>query len=94
MSPAGLPIKQVLGEYSVKACEHNGCVEALSSIRRYAEVAPKCPLRSLVMRKKMNSMERAIEAKERGRGKKGEKGELSWWVASLLDHHGTMPAVR
>ena len=56
------------------ACEHNGCVEALSSMRRDAEVAPKCLFRSLVIRKKRDSLERALEAKERGRGKKGEKG--------------------
>ena len=56
-------------------CEHNGCVEALSSMRRDAEMAPKCLLRSLVIRKKRDSWERALEAKERGRGNKGEKGE-------------------
>ena len=32
------------------AREHNGCVEALSSMRRDAEVAPKCLLRSLVIK--------------------------------------------
>ena len=44
-----------------------------------------------------DSLKRALEAKERGRGKKGEKGEKgewSWWVASPLDNHGTMPVVR
>ena len=44
-------------------------------MRRDAEVAPKCLLRSLVVRKKRDSLERALEAKERGRGHKGEKGE-------------------
>ena len=54
------------------ACEDNGCMEALSSMQRDAEVAPKCLLRSLVMRKKRDSLERALEAKEKGRGKKGK----------------------
>ena len=55
----------------------NGCVEALSSMRRDAEVAPECILRSLVTRKEMgiNSLERALEAKERGKGKKGKRKE-------------------
>ena len=38
-------------------------------------MAPKCPLRSLVIRKKRDSLERVLEAKERETGKKGEKGE-------------------
>ena len=44
-------------------------MEALSSIRRDAEVAPKCLLRSLVIRKKRDagSLERALDAKERKR---------------------------
>ena len=50
-------------------------MEALSSMRRNAEVAPKCLLRSLVIRKKRDSLERALEDEERGGGKKGEKGE-------------------
>ena len=49
-------------------------VWGLSSMRRYAEVAPKCLLRPLVVRKKRNSLERALEAKERGKGKKGGEG--------------------
>ena len=49
------------------ACKHNGCVKALSSIRRDADVAPKYLLRSLVTRKKKDSLERALEAKERRR---------------------------
>ena len=49
------------------AFERNGCVEALSSMGRDAEVAPKCLLRSIVMRKKRDSLERALEAKARGR---------------------------
>ena len=54
------------------AREHNGCVEALSSTRRDAEAAPKCLLISLVVTKKRDGLERALEAKERGKGKKGE----------------------
>ena len=42
-------------------------MEALSSMRRDAEVAPKCLLGSLVMRKKRDSLERALEAEERRR---------------------------
>ena len=41
-------------------------------MRKYAEVAPKC---SLVIGKKRDSLKTALEAKERGRGNKGEKGE-------------------
>ena len=44
-------------------------MEALSSMRRDAELAPKCLLRSLVISKKMDSLERALEAKERRRGR-------------------------
>ena len=50
-------------------------MEALFSMRRDAEVAPKCLVRSLVIRKKRDSLERALEIKERGRGNKGEKRE-------------------
>ena len=68
-------------------------------MRRDAEVAPKCLLRSLVIRKKKDSLGRALEATERRRkqGKKeelGEFGKWSWWVSSPPDHHGTMPVVR
>ena len=42
-------------------------MEALSSMRRDAEVAPKCLLGSLVIREKRDSLERALEAKTRGR---------------------------
>ena len=52
--------------------EHNCWVEALSFMRTDTEVAPKCLLRSLVIRKKRDSLERALEAKERGRGKQAE----------------------
>ena len=55
------------------ACEHNGCVKALSSMRRDAEVAPKCLLRSLVIRKKKDSLERAIDAKDRRRRRERRK---------------------
>ena len=57
------------------ACEHNDCVKTPSSMRRNAEVAPKCLLRSVVKRKIRDTLERALEAKERERGKKGENGE-------------------
>ena len=50
-------------------------MEALSSMRRDAEVALKCLLKSLVIRKKRDKLERALEAKERGRGNKGERTE-------------------
>ena len=50
-------------------------MEALASMRRDAEVSPKCLLRSLVITKKRDSLERALDTKERGRGKKREKGE-------------------
>ena len=49
-------------------------MKALSSMRRDAEVAPKCLLRSLVIRKKRDSLERPLEAKGRGRGKEGREG--------------------
>ena len=55
------------------ACEHNGCVEALSSVRRDGDVATKCLLRSLVKKTKRNSLERALEAKERRRGRREGK---------------------
>ena len=44
-------------------------------MRRYVDVAPNCLLRSLVIRKKRDSLERALEAEERGIGKKEKKGE-------------------
>ena len=45
-------LKTITGYFLRITCEHNRCVEALSSMRRDAEVAPKCLLRSLVLRKK------------------------------------------
>ena len=45
-------------------------MEALSSMRRDAEVAPNCLLRSLVIRKKRDSLERALEAKKRRRSRR------------------------
>ena len=64
-------------------------------MRRDAEVAPKCLLRSLVIGKKRDSLERALEAKKRRRRESRERREsVSWWVASPLDHLGTMPVVR
>ena len=69
-------------------CEHNGCVEALSSMQRDAEVTPKCLLRSIVIRKKKDSLERALEAKEKRGGKKGgEKRESRESDHSGLDRH-------
>ena len=60
-------ISKVEAHNLLTVCEHNGCVKALSSMRRDAEVAPKCLLRSLVIRKKRDSLKRAIKAKERRR---------------------------
>ena len=48
-------------------------MKALSSMRRDAEVAPKCLLRSLVTRKKNDSLKRALEAKERRRRNQGKR---------------------
>ena len=45
-------------------------------MRRDAEVAPKCLLRSLVTRKKNDSLERALEAKERRRTRSRERREI------------------
>ena len=58
------------------ACEHNGCVEALSSMRRDAEVAPKCLLISLVIRKRKGIVwkGRLRPKKEEEEEEKGEKG--------------------
>ena len=42
-------------------------MEALSSMRRDAEVAPKSLLRSLVIRKKRDSLEMVLQAEERKR---------------------------
>ena len=47
----------------------------MSSMGRDAEVAPKFLLRSLVIRKKRGSLERALEAKERGRRRREEEIE-------------------
>ena len=58
------------------ACEHNGCVKALSSMRRDAEVALKCLLRSLVIRKKNDSLERALEVKKRRSWKRMRVGKV------------------
>ena len=47
-------------------------------MQRDAEVAPKCLLRSLVIRKKRDSLERALEAKERRRRRESRKRRESW----------------
>ena len=46
-------------------------------MRRDAEVAPNCLLRSLVMRKKRDSLERALEAKEGRRRREKREGRES-----------------
>ena len=55
-------------------------------MRRDAEVAPECLLRSLVMRKKRDSLERALKAKERENKKRREGRErrviMVGWIAS------------
>ena len=58
-------------------------------MRRDAEVAPKCLLRSLVMRKKNDSLERTLEAKERRRRKQGKTEEKGSWESDHggLHHH-------
>ena len=69
-------------------------------MRRDAEVAPKCLIRSLVIRKKRDRLEKALEAKERRRRRerreKRERRESDHGGLhhQLLDHHGTMPVVR
>ena len=45
-------------------------------MRRDAEVAPKCLSRSLVLRKKRDGLERALEAKERERRREGQVGRV------------------
>ena len=57
-------------------------------MRRDAEVAPKCLLRSHVIRKKGGSLERELEAKERGRGKKAENEEKGKKRKKESDHGG------
>ena len=58
-------------------------------MRRDAEVAPKCLLRSLVIRKKNDSVERALEAKERRRKQQEKKEEKESWESDHggLHHH-------
>ena len=59
---------------------YNGCVEALSSMRRDAEVAPKCLLRSLVIRKKKmvwkGHSRPKIEKEKEEAGKEGTVGKV------------------
>ena len=63
------------------------CVEALSSMRRNVEVAPLCLVRPQVIRNSRDSLERALEAKERGKGKKGQRGERMDSDRDGLDRH-------
>ena len=56
-------------------------------MRRDAEVDPKCLLRSLVMRKKRDSLERALEAKERRRKESKERRERRENDHGGLHHH-------
>ena len=60
-------------------------------MRRDAEVAPKCLLKSLVIRKIKDSLERALEAKKRRRRKqRKEEEKMSWesWESWESDHGG------
>ena len=61
-------------------------------MRRDAEVAPKCLLRSLVIRQKKDGLERALlEAKKRRRKQRKEEEEKkSWesWESWESDHGG------
>ena len=68
-------------------CEKPVNTMALSSTRRDAEVAPKCLLRSLVIRKKSDSLERAPEAKERRRRKRRQTRKISESDHGWLHHH-------
>ena len=63
-------------------------MKALSSKRRDAEVAPKCLLRSLVIRMKKDSLERALEAKERRRRNQRKEEEKESWESWESDHGG------
>ena len=60
-------------------------------MRRDAEVAPKCLLRLLVIRKKNDSLERALEAKDKKKKKKKKrkKEEKESWESDHggLHHH-------
>ena len=62
-------------------------MEALSSVRRDAEVASKCLLISLMIRKKRAILETALEAKDRERGNEREKGERRELDHGGLDRH-------
>ena len=55
-------------------------------MRRDAEVAPKCLLRSLVIRKKRDSLERLLEAK--GRRRRRERREIRERRESWESDHG------
>ena len=65
-------------------------MEALSSIRRDAEVAPKCLLRSLVIRKKRDtgSLERALEAKKRKKRRRERRERRESRESRESDHGG------
>ena len=47
------------GFHMFLACEHIGCVEVVFYAEKYSDVAPKCPLRSLViLRMSRDSLEK------------------------------------
>ena len=59
-------------------------------MQRDAEVAPKCLLRSLVIRKKRDSLERALESKERRRRRRRRESRErreSWESKHGGSHH-------
>ena len=58
-------------------------------MRRDAEVAPKCLIRPLVIRKKRDSLEKALEAKERRRRRRRERWERRESDHGGLHHHLT-----
>ena len=59
-------------------------------MRRDAEVAPKCLLTSLVIRKKKDSLGRGLEAKKRRRKQRKKEEKKSWesWESWESDHGG------
>ena len=61
-------------------------MEALYSMRGDAEVEPKCLSRSLVIRKKKHSLERALEAKERGRRRRESSESTASGHGGVRDH--------
>ena len=57
-------------------------------MRRDAEVAPKCLIRSLVIRKKRDTLERALEAKERSRRRRERRRSRERRKRREKDHGG------